>query len=191
VFATLDPELKAVSFQTRSGELIVTRGQDGRHMLSLPSDKVAPFEGPAGFARDLGEALGVVPPKEIFKSRYLIAVWDEAKDVRAIKGPNGVGRVLRTIGHVGTDRHRKGRRRLRFRFALLRARQRRTGRSGDRLGALRIDAVLGQAALQENHAGRRAGFAAAAAISTVHLTEGARAVISGSCALYMTGKIEV
>ena len=55
VFGTLDPELKSVSFQTRSGQLIVTRGPDGRHAMSMPADSVAPFEAPAGFARELGE----------------------------------------------------------------------------------------------------------------------------------------
>ena len=91
VFETLDPELKSVSFQTRSGELIVTRGRDGAHVMSLPSDRFAPFEAPAEFARELGEAIGAPPPKEIFKSRYLLAVWDDAEGRARDQGPERRG----------------------------------------------------------------------------------------------------
>jgi PhzF family phenazine biosynthesis protein len=97
VFEELDPELKQVRFDTRSGALIVDRGRDGKHIISLPSDPVAPFEAPQDFARKLGDALGTVPPKELLRGRYLVAVWENAGGVRGIKAPGDIGRVLRSI----------------------------------------------------------------------------------------------
>src|SRR5215469_16535240 len=43
LFDRLDPELKSVDFATRSGTLTVDRGRDGQHVMSLPSDSIAPF----------------------------------------------------------------------------------------------------------------------------------------------------
>jgi PhzF family phenazine biosynthesis protein len=191
VFATLDRELTFVSFQTRSGELIVTRGGDGRHAMSLPSDKVVPFEAPAGFARDLGEALGVAPPKEIFKSRYLLAVWDDASVIRGIKNPD-VARLLRGVGMWGLIVTAKG--------------------DSDDLGAYDFvsrffapdkgvpeDPVTGSAhcALTPFWAKRlskktmRARQVSPRGGDLAVSDEGARTVISGPCALYMTGGITV
>ena len=188
VFETLDPELKSVSFQTRSGELIVTRGRDGHHVMSLPSDSVAPFEGPAGFAGELGEALGITPPKEIYKGRYLLAVWDDAKTVRAIKGPNGVARVLRSVGSWGLIATAKGDDGYDFVSRFF---------APDK--GVPEDPVTGSA-----HAALTPFWAKRLSKKTMHARqvsprggdlvctdEGARAVLSGPCALYMTGEIEV
>ncbi|HEY1707001.1 MAG TPA: PhzF family phenazine biosynthesis protein [Rhizomicrobium sp.] len=101
VFEKLDPELKTVAFQTRSGTLTVQRGRDGRHVMSLPSDPVAPFAPPAGFAQQVGEALGIPAPKSLLKGRYVMAVWDNAADVRGIKGPDSIGPILRSAGVWG------------------------------------------------------------------------------------------
>lgn len=97
IFEELDPELKQVCFDTRSGALIVDRGRDGRHSMSLPSDPVAPFGAPPDFARKVGVALGTVPPKELLRGRYLMAVWEQAGAIRGIKGPGDIGRLLRSI----------------------------------------------------------------------------------------------
>src|SRR5579863_4453552 len=37
IFEQLEPELKSVSFETRSGTLTVMRGRDGHNTMSLPS----------------------------------------------------------------------------------------------------------------------------------------------------------
>lgn len=108
IFEFLDAELKSVSFMTRSGELVVTRGRDGQHTMSLPTDIVAPFDTPADFVRDIGEALGVQAPNEIYMGRYLLALWDDPKTVRAIKGPGDIARVLRSIGQWGLIATAKG-----------------------------------------------------------------------------------
>ena len=101
IFDTIDPELKQVSFETRSGVLVVDRGRDGRHTMSLPSDPVQPFEAPAGFAREIADALGTVPPRELLRGRYVMGVWDEAGAVRGIRGPGDIARSLRKVNAWG------------------------------------------------------------------------------------------
>ncbi|HEY1962832.1 MAG TPA: PhzF family phenazine biosynthesis protein [Rhizomicrobium sp.] len=101
IFEELDPELKQVCFETRSGTLAVDRGRDGRHSMSLPSDPVVPLEAPPDFARSIGDALGTVPPKELYRGRYVMAVWDQGGAVRGIKGPGDIGRVLRSVNCWG------------------------------------------------------------------------------------------
>lgn len=101
LFDQLDTELKSVAFETRSGTLTVDRGRDGYHQMSLPSDPVAPFDGPEGFAEKIGEALGTTAPTEVLKGRYLFSVWRNAEAVRAIGGPGDIGRLLRSVGLWG------------------------------------------------------------------------------------------
>lgn len=108
IFEELDTELKSVSFETRSGTLTVTRGHGGQNTMSLPSDHVAPFEGPAGFAGAIGKALGTTPPHEIHKGRYIFAVWDDAAGVRAIKGAGDIASALRSVESWGLIATAKG-----------------------------------------------------------------------------------
>jgi predicted PhzF superfamily epimerase YddE/YHI9 len=101
IFEELDSELKQVCFDTRSGTLVVDRGRDGRHSMSLPSDLVAPLEAVPDFARKVGDALGTVPPKELYRGRYIVGVWEQAGGVRGIRGPGDIGRVLRSVNSWG------------------------------------------------------------------------------------------
>ncbi|HEX3653983.1 MAG TPA: PhzF family phenazine biosynthesis protein [Rhizomicrobium sp.] len=101
IFEELDPELKQACFDTRSGTLVVDRGRDGRHSMSLPSDSIAPFDAPPDFARHVGDALGTVPPKELYRGRYVMGVWDAAGAVRGIRGPGNIGSVLRKVNSWG------------------------------------------------------------------------------------------
>jgi PhzF family phenazine biosynthesis protein len=101
IFEELDPELKSVSFETRSGTLTVERGRDGKHVMSLPSDPISPFDAPPGFAQSVANALGTVPPKELLRGRYIVAVWDEAVAVRRIKSPGDIARALRSVNSWG------------------------------------------------------------------------------------------
>ena len=108
IFERLDSERESVSFETRSGTLTVTRGRDGQNTMSLPSDSVAPFEGPARFADAIGQALGATPPREVYKGRYILAVWDDAAGVRAIKGAGDIASVLRSVDCWGLIATAKG-----------------------------------------------------------------------------------
>jgi PhzF family phenazine biosynthesis protein len=56
IFEYLAPDLKQVAFDTKSGELVVERGADGYHVMSLPSDFVTPLDD-SNLAKGLGEAL--------------------------------------------------------------------------------------------------------------------------------------
>jgi PhzF family phenazine biosynthesis protein len=97
VFNFLDPSLGDVRFQTRSGELVVMRGREGRNVMSLPSNTVLPYVSPANVAEQIGEALGAPPPEHLFHGTYLMAVWDDPKIVRGLKGPGEIARVLHAL----------------------------------------------------------------------------------------------
>lgn len=101
IFSALDPELKSVDFETRSGTLTVARGRDGNHVMSLPSDPVMPYEEEDGFAQQIADALGTVPPKEIHHGRYVLALWNDPTQVRALKGPGNIAQVLRPLDMWG------------------------------------------------------------------------------------------
>jgi len=90
IFNKLGDALKEVRFQTRSGELVVTRG-DNSNVMSLPSAPSEPFTPPAGFAAALGKSLGAPAPTELHISakggagaRALIAVWDTLDQIKAL-----------------------------------------------------------------------------------------------------------
>ncbi len=188
IFEFLDPEAKSVSFMTRSGELVVMRGSDGQLVMSLPSDAVTPFDAAEQFAKEIGEALGVAPPKEIHKGRYPLAVWDDAKTVRGIKGPGDVARVLCKIGMWGLIVTAKGDEGYDFVSRFF---------APDK--GVPEDPVTGSAhcALTPFWAKRLSKKTLCARQVSPRggdLTctdEGARTVLSGPCALYMTGEIFV
>lgn len=97
VFEALAPELSEIRFATRSGELIVSRGENNELVMSLPADPPEPFEAGAAFAQRLGDALGVAPPTELYRARYLAALWDDPAIIRSIKDCGEVARILREI----------------------------------------------------------------------------------------------
>ncbi|MGH6872394.1 MAG: PhzF family phenazine biosynthesis protein [Rhizomicrobium sp.] len=97
IFAELEPALQHVAFETRAGTLTVDRGRDGNHIMSMPSDPLAPLEDEPRIAKAIGEAFGTTPPSHVFKSRYAVAVWDDAADIRAIKDCGGIAEVLRPL----------------------------------------------------------------------------------------------
>jgi PhzF family phenazine biosynthesis protein len=100
IFDRLAPELNSISFETRSGILTVDRGRDGLHVMSMPSDFIEPFEA-TGLAEEIATAMGTPVPQTVLKGRYLVAVWDDPKIVRGLKGPGDIARVLRSIGNWG------------------------------------------------------------------------------------------
>ncbi len=120
-------ELKSVAFETRSGTLVVDRGRGGNHVMSMPSDPVTPYEEHDGFARQIGEALGIAPPDELYKGRYILGVWNEPGRGARDQGLRQHRRRAAPARPVGDDRVRARRSRqswgLRFHLALLRPRQ--------------------------------------------------------------------
>ncbi|MGZ9099530.1 MAG: PhzF family phenazine biosynthesis protein [Brevundimonas sp.] len=78
LLAELGLEAAAVTFDSRSGPLIVTRAAGGYEM-DFPADPPRRTAAPAGLA----EALGVMPV-EVWAGRYLVAVLADAAAVRAV-----------------------------------------------------------------------------------------------------------
>jgi PhzF family phenazine biosynthesis protein len=101
IFDRLEPDQRELRFMTLSGELLVTRGRGGRHVMSLPSDFITPYISPANVAEQIGEALGAPPPGELLKGVNLVAVWDDAAVIRGLHGPGAIARVLYDLGIWG------------------------------------------------------------------------------------------
>ena len=104
LFNKTDTSLNEVRFMTRSGELVVTRGDQG-NVMSLPSADSEPFTPPAGFALALGKSLGGTPPSELFISakggagaKALLAVWQSPDQVKALEPSADLQHVAMQVG---------------------------------------------------------------------------------------------
>ena len=156
--------------------------------MSLPSNAIVPYHSPANVAEQISEALGTTPPKELHKGAYLMAVWDDAKAVRAIKGPGSIARVLYDLGIWGLIVTAPGDGNYdmvsRF-FAPAK------GVPEDPVtGSAHCALVpywarrLGRKQLKARQASPRGG-------DLFCTDDGARTILAGDCALYLTGEIEI
>jgi PhzF family phenazine biosynthesis protein len=100
VLNELERGLDVVRFATKSGELTVERGEGGMLNMALPADRAAPIAPPPGTAEMLGRALDVAPPAEFFAGRYLLAVWNDASEIRNMT-LGDIAPVLRPAGTWG------------------------------------------------------------------------------------------
>lgn len=188
LFETLDPKLESVSFTTRSGELVVSRGADGSCIMSLPADPPRPLEAPAGFAEEVGKALGIAPPTELHRARYILGLWDDPAAIRAIEDCGDIARVLRTQecwGIVVTAKGDDGYDFVSRFFAPDKGvpEDPVTGSSHCILTPFWTKR-LGKKTMKARQVSPRGG-------DLTCTDEGARTVISGKCALYLTGEISV
>lgn len=195
LFNILDPRLNQVRFMTRSGELIVTRGEGG-NVMSLPSAQSEPFVAPAGFADALGKSFNSVAPKEFFLSakggagaKALIAVWETPDQVKALNPAADLKDVAMQVGAGAVTATAPG-----------------GGNPYDMVSrffapyyGVPEDPVTGSAhcALTPFWAKRlgketlKARQASARGGDLLCTDNGARTIIQGDCALYLTGEIEV
>jgi len=97
LFEELDSGLDCVHFATRSGDLVVCRGENGLNTMSLPADPPSAFAAPSGLAEKVGAALGVAPPKELLRGRYLLGLWDDPALIRSLGGCGDIAPVLREL----------------------------------------------------------------------------------------------
>jgi PhzF family phenazine biosynthesis protein len=188
IFKFLDTGLNSIAFETRSGTLVVDRGADGNHVMSLPSDPVVPYEIQDGLAQQIGDALGVAPPDELHKGRYILAVWNDPKPVRAIKDAGDIARVLRPLdmwGLIATATGDEGYDIVSRFFAPDK------GVPEDPVtGSAHCALVpfwakrLGKKTLKARQASPRGG-------DLLCTDDNGRTILSGPCALYMTADIEV
>jgi PhzF family phenazine biosynthesis protein len=81
LFDLLEPERAHVRFHTRSGPLEVSRTADGL-VMDLPARPPSPVDAAAADA--LARALGR-QPSVVLRARDLLAVFDRAEDVRALR----------------------------------------------------------------------------------------------------------
>jgi len=195
IFNKLGDALKEVRFQTRSGELVVTRG-DNSNVMSLPSAPSEPFTPPAGFTAALGKSLGAPAPTELHISakggagaRALIAVWDTLDQIKALTLGADLqdvlmqiqcGSLLATAAGGGAPYDMVSR----F-FAPY------YGVPEDPVTGSAHCALtpfwakrLGKKTLKARQASKRGG-------NLLCTDAGERVVIVGECALYLTGEIEV
>ena len=188
VFAELAPELKSVSFETRSGTLKVDRGSDGRHIMSMPSEMPLARDDADKLGKDIAQALGTSVPAEVLSSRYIVAVWDNARDVRAIRNCGEIAPVLRGIGMWGLIVTAPGDDGYDFvsRFFAPDKGVPEDPVTGSAHCALTPYWAkrLGKKTLKARQVSPRGG-------DLVCTDDGGRAILSGPCALYMKGEIHV
>ena len=195
IFTIIEPTLNEVRFATRSGELVVTRG-DGGNVMSLPSADSEAFTPPPGFAEALGKALGGPPPKELHISakggagaKALIAVWETPEQVKAlalkadleqVAMQVGAGSVLATAAGGGKPYD------MVSRFFAPHYGVPEDPVTGSAHCALTPFWArrLGKKSLKARQASARGG-------DLLCTDDGARTVIQGTCALYLTGEIEI
>jgi PhzF family phenazine biosynthesis protein len=196
LFHEIEPSLNEVRFMTRSGELTVRRGAEGRLAMSLPSAPSQPFTPPPGFADALGASLAAPAPAELHISarggagaRALIAVWPSPEAIKALAPAPGLKDVLMQIQAGSLLATAPG-----------------GGRPYDMVSrffapyyGVPEDPVTGSAhcALTPFWAGRLgkktllAYQASARGGELLCTDDGARTVIEGRCARYLTGEIEL
>jgi len=185
LFNRIDTALTQARFMTRSGELVVTQGSNG-NVMSLPSNIVTPYSGEA--ATRIGAALGVAPPRELHSGTYLMAVWDDAATVRAIAGPGGIEPVLKELGFWGLIATAPGDAGYdcvsRF-FAPAKSVPEDPVTGSAHCAVTPFWAKrLGKKTLKARQVSPRGG-------DLLCTDDGARTILQGDCALYLTGEIEV
>jgi predicted PhzF superfamily epimerase YddE/YHI9 len=151
-------------------------------------DRLDPEQSPSGLASSIGEALGAGAPAEILKGRYLFAVWPKAHDVRAISGPGDIGRILRSVelwGLIATAPGDAGYDFVSRFFAPDKGvpEDPVTGSAHCALAPYWAKR-LGKTTLRARQVSPRGG-------DVTCKLEDPRTVLSGPCALYLTGEIEV
>jgi PhzF family phenazine biosynthesis protein len=198
LFNILDPRLNEVRFMTRSGELVVKRenGTERGNVMSLPSAQSEPFTPPAGFTDALGKSFNSVAPKELFiaakggaGAKALIAIWETSDQVKALEPAANLKDVAMQVGATAVTATAPG-----------------GGAPYDMVSrffapyyGVPEDPVTGSAhcALTPFWAKRlgkkvlKARQASARGGDLLCTDDGARTIIQGDCALYLTGEIEV
>jgi predicted PhzF superfamily epimerase YddE/YHI9 len=186
IFSELAPERDAIVFETRSGTLEIARGADGRHTMSFPADAVGPYDARPGLAAEIAEVLHTRAPVALYTARKLMAVFDEAAAVRDIPGPGDIQRLLppgmdlivTAPGDEGFDFV------SRF-FAPHHGIPEDPVTGGAHCTLAPYWAKrLGKTALRGRQVSPRGGTVLCA-------TAGNRVLLSGTCALYLTGQITV
>ena len=79
LYAHLGFDGPEIGFDTKSGRLTVKRLADGRLEMDFPANMPERIDAPTGLADALGAA-----PREVWSGQYLLAVFDNAAQIRAL-----------------------------------------------------------------------------------------------------------
>jgi PhzF family phenazine biosynthesis protein len=189
VLNVLATTLDTVRFETKSGELTVERGAGGLLRMALPADKNAPYAAPPGYAEQMGRALGVSAPDEIHMGRYLFAVWNDASVIRAVElgdiapvlRPSGKWGLIVTSGGISAAPYDFISRFFSIDHGV--PEDPVTGSAHSTLTPFWAKR-LGKKTLRAHQASPRGG-------NLLCTDEGDRVMLSGACALYLRGEIEI
>ena len=195
VLNELMPSVDFVRFETKSGELTVAREDDGRLKMALPASDVEPFKAPAGLADTLaGLADGVLPeelhwaPKGAGGNTGLVVVWPE-KALRAMQPSGALAEALTSVKARGLLATAKGDGKpydfvSRFFAPGMGVHEDPVTGSANCALTRFWSKRLGKKTLRVWQASPRGG-------DLLCTDEGGRITLSGPCALYMRGEIEV
>lgn len=185
LFAELDQSLNRVAFETRSGTLEVERGSDGRHVMSLPSDIVAPLHEPQ-LAEKIRDTFGTSAPLELYQGRNILALFENASAIRAVRGPGDVARLIpHDKGLIATAEGDNGYDFISRYFAPHHGvpEDPVTGSAHCALAPFWAKR-LGRKTLRARQASPRGG-------DILCTDAGERTILAGTCSLYLRGEIEV
>jgi PhzF family phenazine biosynthesis protein len=195
IFNLIEPALEVVRFQTRSGELVVEKRREGGNLMSLPSAPSEAFTPPPGFLEAFGQAMGS-RPEELHISakggagaKAMIAVWRTPDAVKALAPTAALKDVAMQIGAGSVLATAPGGA----------APYDMVSRFFAPYFGVPEDPVTGSAhcALTPFWAKRlkkkvlKARQASARGGDLICTDDGARTLIQGDCALYLTGEFEV
>ena len=98
IFNLLETDRGTLRFETRSGELVVRRGEDGLLVMDLPARPAVPREAP----RALIGGLGAEPVEVLASDRDYLALFDAEDDVRKLKPDFARLRGLDRLGIIAS-----------------------------------------------------------------------------------------
>lgn len=194
IFAELAPGLDRVRFATRSGTLAVEKSADGNHCMALPAGVAEPLL-IGGFASSLGQAMSVSPPEELYLAPTgaggtpgVIAVWPESV-LRALKLSDALAPLLakaKAGGLLATARSQSADYDFVSRFFAPGMGVPEDPVTGSMHATLAPfwAARLGKPELRAFQASARGGILRCKVETT-------RVILSGPCALYLKGEIEI
>ncbi|WP_425154751.1 PhzF family phenazine biosynthesis protein [Candidatus Palauibacter sp.] len=98
IFNLLETDRGTLRFETRSGELVVRRGEDGLLLMDFPARPAIPREAP----RALVGGLGAEPVEVLASERDYLVVFDDEDDVRKLKPDFARLRGLDRLGIIAS-----------------------------------------------------------------------------------------
>lgn len=194
IFTELAPGLHRVQFATKSGPLVVDRSPDGNHRMALPAGVVEPLL-VANFATPLAQALSVSSPEELYLAPTgaggtpgVIAVWNEA-ELRKLRLSGSLAPLLERVhagGLLATAKSESGAYDFVSRFFAPGMGVPEDPVTGSMHATLAPfwAARLGKPDLRAFQASARGGDVGCK-------IENSRVILSGPCALYLKGEIDI